>query len=436
MTMNAAIKLKPGLKTSLDNSRLTSVPKISTNTSSAASSSTKANKSSTTSTNTAKYNALQSLTSGNVTRTNFFSDGSYSAYKNRKEGMRNVSPSDYKMYNVGVNLDASIASGFAPTSRSARRTEYKIMTAYQKYFNMMNANTSSSNGAMSAMAVLNQLGDLAGNVTKTIMASNAAKSSNSEGAGVKNVSEAVGNVISDLSSASTSKEIEAGLASVDSQISSKTELSETLEGSIKLAIESKTIAESDLDQIKVDIEKTNESIRGIGVQLTNLESQLATAKSLNQNTSILESKIQGLKDQKADLENKLANLEKQKESKQNEIDSLEASIKREKELKEKTDSELSTLNQTKNQYSAKQTKLENSEQKSIRDLYGKITKIAKKIAKETDENKKNELIADYKELASKYNGLIDNTTANHSFEKVSEEPNIIEGTEQLLASGF
>ena len=350
--------------------------------------------------------------------------------------MRNVSPSDYTMYNVGVNLDASIASGFAPTSRSARRTEYKIMTAYQKYFNMMNANTSSSNGAMSAMAVLNQLGDLAGNVTKTIMASNAAKSSNSEGAGVKNVSEAVGNVISDLSSASTSKEIEAGLASVDSQISSKTELSETLEVSIKLAIESKTIAESDLDQIKVDIEKTNESIRGIGVQLTNLESQLATAKSLNQNTSILESKIQGLKDQKADLENKLVNLEKQKESKQNEIDSLEASIKREKELKEKTDSELSTLNQTKNQYSAKQTKLENSEQKSIRDLYGKRTKIAKNIAKETDENKKNELIADYKELASKYNGLIDNTTANHSFEKVSEEPNIIEGTEQLLASGF
>lgn len=438
MSVNAVPKFKPGLKTALSTkSKLSAVPKFNSKTSDTASAGSTTSSSS--SSNSAKNSAVSALTNNNATRSTIFSTGKYAQYGNFVEGMRNVNPSDYTMHNVDVNLDASIASGFAPTPRSVRRDINRLNKDLQRYINAMNVNNRSRSNGMDAMAMLNQIGSLAGDVTKAVISTKASNSSSVIGKSAGNTASAVktgsevGNVLGDLASAKSSKEIETGLATVDGQITSKTKLSEGYEAQIASDSQAKTEAEGKLGEIKTNITDTNTQIRGIDAQLPRLEAQLAAAQTSGGNTASIQQQIDNLNNQKEQLQQKLADLQKQQENTETEITNLDQSIKTNTASKEKVDGEISSLNQAKNEYTAKQTKFENSESKDLRDMNSRLTKLAQKLGKETDENKRQEMIQEYKNVASTYNALVDNTTVT-GFQRVAEEPVLVNGAEMLASA--
>ena len=426
MSINVATKFKPGLKTALPQGSLKSVPKFNAEKTVAASSSGSSNSTSSVAEKSATAkNAFAALQ--NTTRQNAFVSGT-----------RFVNPGDYTMHNV----TASIATDFAPTPRSVSRDINRMNKELQRYVNAMNMNNRNrSNGmdAMSTMGMLNQLGSLAGDVTKAVASTKASNSSPINGnqnvnnaSGVKLGGE-VGNVLGDLSSAKSSKEIETGLATVDSQIDSKTKLKEGYEAQITSDSQAKTEAEGQLGEIKTNIENTKTTMRGIDSQIDRLNGQLAMAGN-DGNAAAIKQQLEQLKQKKADCEKQLADLQKQQGETETKITNLDQSIKTNTSSKEKVEGEISSLNSAKNEYTAKQTKYENSERKDLRDMNGKLTKLVQNLSKETDETKKQQMIEEYKNIASTYNAMVDNTTIT-GFQRVADEPVMADGAKMMASLG-
>ena len=430
MSINVATKFKPGLKTALPQGSLKSVPKFNAEKTVAASSSGSSNSTSSVAEKSATAkNAFAALQ--NTTRQNAFVSGT-----------RFVNPGDYTMHNVTPELTASIATGFAPTPRSVSRDINRMNKELQRYVNAMNMNNRNrSNGmdAMSTMGMLNQLGSLAGDVTKAVASTKASNSS--PVAGNRNVNTASGtklggevvNVLGDLSSAKSSKEIETGLATVNSQIDSKTKLKDGYETQITSDSQAKTEAEGQLGEIKTKIENTKTTMRGIDSQIDRLNGQLAMAGN-DGNAVEIRAQLEQLKQQKADCEKQLADLQKQQQDTETQITNLDKSIKTNTASKEKVEGEISSLNSAKNEYTAKQTKYENSERKDLRDMNGKLTKLVQNLSKETDETKKQQMIEEYKNIASTYNAMVDNTTIT-GFQRVADEPVMADGAKMMASLG-
>lgn len=430
MSINVATKFKPGLKTALPQGSLKSVPKFNAEKTVAASSSGSSNSTSSVAEKSATAkNAFAALQ--NTTRQNAFVSGT-----------RFVNPGDYTMHNVTPELTASIATGFAPTPRSVSRDINRMNKELQRYVNAMNMNNRNrSNGmdAMSTMGMLNQLGSLAGDVTKAVASTKASNSS--PVAGNRNVNTAsatklggeVVNVLGDLSSAKSSKEIETGLATVNSQIDSKTKLKDGYETQITSDSQAKTEAEGQLGEIKTKIENTKTTMRGIDSQIDRLNGQLAMAGN-DGNAAEIRAQLEQLKQQKADCEKQLADLQKQQQDTETQITNLDQSIKTNTASKEKVEGEISSLNSAKNEYTAKQTKYENSERKDLRDMNGKLTKLVQNLSKETDETKKQQMIEEYKNIASTYNAMVDNTTIT-GFQRVADEPVMADGAKMMASLG-
>ena len=430
MSINVATKFKPGLKTALPQGSLKSVPKFNAEKTVAASSSGSSNSTSSVAEKSATAkNAFAALQ--NTTRQNAFVSGT-----------RFVNPGDYTMHNVTPELTASIATGFAPTPRSVSRDINRMNKELQRYVNAMNMNNRNrSNGmdAMSTMGMLNQLGSLAGDVTKAVVSTKASNSS--PVAGNRNVNTAsgtklggeVGNVLGDLATAKSSKEIETGLATVNSQIDSKTKLKDGYETQITSDSQAKTEAEGQLGEIKTKIENTKTTMRGIDSQIDRLNGQLAMAGN-DGNAAEIRAQLEQLKQQKADCEKQLADLQKQQQDTETQITSLDKSIKTNTASKEKVEGEISSLNSAKNEYTAKQTKYENSERKDLRDMNGKLTKLVQNLSKETDETKKQQMIEEYKNIASTYNAMVDNTTIT-GFQRVADEPVMADGAKMMASLG-
>ncbi len=430
MSINVATKFKPGLKTALPQGSLKSVPKFNAEKTVAASSSGSSNSTSSVAEKSATAkNAFAALQ--NTTRQNAFVSGT-----------RFVNPGDYTMHNVTPELTASIATGFAPTPRSVSRDINRMNKELQRYVNAMNMNNRNrSNGmdAMSTMGMLNQLGSLAGDVTKAVASTKASNSS--PVAGNRNVNTASGtklggevvNVLGDLSSAKSSKEIETGLATVNSQIDSKTKLKDGYETQITSDSQAKTEAEGQLGEIKTKIENTKTTMRGIDSQIDRLNGQLAMAGN-DGNAAEIRAQLEQLKQQKADCEKQLADLQKQQQDTETQITNLDKSIKTNTASKEKVEGEISSLNSAKNEYTAKQTKYENSERKDLRDMNGKLTKLVQNLSKETDETKKQQMIEEYKNIASTYNAMVDNTTIT-GFQRVADEPVMADGAKMMASLG-
>ena len=430
MSINVATKFKPGLKTALPQGSLKSVPKFNAEKTVAASSSGSSNSTSSVAEKSATAkNAFAALQ--NTTRQNAFVSGT-----------RFVNPGDYTMHNVTPELTASIATGFAPTPRSVSRDINRMNKELQRYVNAMNMNNRNrSNGmdAMSTMGMLNQLGSLAGDVTKAVASTKASNSS--PVAGNRNVNTAsatklggeVVNVLGDLSSANSSKEIETGLATVNSQIDSKTKLKDGYETQITSDSQAKTEAEGQLGEIKTKIENTKTTMRGIDSQIDRLNGQLAMAGN-DGNAAEIRAQLEQLKQQKADCEKQLADLQKQQQDTETQITNLDKSIKTNTASKEKVEGEISSLNSAKNEYTAKQTKYENSERKDLRDMNGKLIKLVQNLSKETDETKKQQMIEEYKNIASTYNAMVDNTTIT-GFQRVADEPVMADGAKMMASLG-
>lgn len=415
----------PGLKTRINSK--TVIPKLGENSSSAAApASTSTSNSTPTS---VKAEALREL-NNQTTRQVLFTG---SSDPNRVGGMRTVKPSDYTMHNVEFVAGKYSDTPFAPTSRSQRRDEARmneLNAQLQRYNSSLNARNNTGADAMTAIGMLNQLGNVVGQTVKAVKSSNAAAPASTvtkqdlTSAPTVNLGGEVASALSSLSSANTSKAIESGLKTVDSQIATKKETVDTLGQEIKNDSEAKTKAEGELNTIKENIGQTKGNIRSKDAQIGAKESAIATARAAGQNTSALETELQNLKEEKAALEKQLNELEGQKDKKETEIDNLDKAITKNTADKTKAETELKKLESSKETYAKKQEQLEKSEVKDLKSAYGEIEKLAQKLSKATDDTEKQELIQKYKGVAKRYNALIANTSAQHNYTKVNEEPDV------------
>ena len=302
MTINAEYKFKPGLKTAIQNgSSLNTVPKFNTQKSDATVSSVFTSNTKSTSSST-RDAALQAL-STTQKPSNIFSSNEYAKYGNFVGGMRNVNPSDYKMYNVGLNIDASLASGFAPTSRSQRREDYRNFLAFQRYAQFVNQNND-RNDFYAKMSIINQAISMVPKlVTAGIEISKMSKGkekvsekettptqnpsqkptpnettpvqqNNQTASAQKNATSAIDSAISELSSADYSKEMQGGLGDLQTQQGEITSNITNIKGSIAEETETKTKAEESLAQTEEKISSENQNIQKYSSNITKLESSI------------------------------------------------------------------------------------------------------------------------------------------------------------------
>lgn len=411
-------KQMPGLKTRLNNQ--TVIPKFGEKSSASGSTSTMPT--------SVKSDALKEL-NNQTTRQTLLTG---SSDPKRVGGMRTVKPFDYTMHNVEFAAGKYSSTPFAPTARSQRREEARFYEQLQRY-NSFNNNVNKNNTGTDTLTLLSQLGSLTGQVVKELAS---AKSSNA-GASASAVTKQdlttapsvklggeVANALSSLSSADSSKAIESGLKTVDSQITTKKETVDALGEEIKNDSEAKTKAEGELNTIKENIGQTKGDIRSKDAQIGAKESAIATAKAAGQDTTALETELQQLKAEKEALEKQLGELEGQRDGKETEIDNLDKAITKNTTDKSKAQTELKNLESAKTTYTKKQEKFQKDELKDLKNSYAEIEKLAQKLAKATDDTEKQELIQKYKDVAAKYNSLIDNTTVQHNYVKANEEPDV------------
>lgn len=408
MSGNTAVKLykpQPGLKTNLNSTR--TLPKFdetktSSNTSTASTSSSSTSKSD----KSIKYAALSAL--GNTSRQSIQSGAV------RQGGTRFVNPSDYTLRNVDAQLTQSIATGFAPTPRSARREADRLNADLQKYVQYINSQKSCANtgtnkaaGTMSAISMLNQT---IGSVTKAVASTKASNPSNITSSSSNNSSiQFTGN---------NSKEYDSQIQTEKALKDSASELSASLDASIKENTETLNNKNTDLSNVKGEISTLNQQINA-------LKSTLGKDPA---NAAVTEGRIK-------ELEAKLKTKQEEQKKLETEIKNLNDSITADTKEKAQKDKEVDQHEANIASYQSAQTKLEKSEQRELTSSYDKLKKLAQKAEKETDETKKQELVKEYKGIATTYNALVANTTVK-GFTPVSEEPNLVDAKGLLAQSGF
>ena len=462
MTINAEYKFKPGLKTAIQNgSSLNTVPKFNTQKSDATVSSVFTSNTKSTSSST-RDAALQAL-STTQKPSNIFSSNEYAKYGNFVGGMRNVNPSDYKMYNVGLNIDASLASGFAPTSRSQRREDYRNFLAFQRYAQFANQKND-RNDFYAKMSIINQAISMVPKlVTAGIeiskMSKGKGKTPEVEANPTQNSSQATakdkitaspiqGNnqtvetrpqntskfdsAISELSSADYSKEMQGGLGDLQTQQGEITSNITNIKGSIAEETETKTKAEESLAQTEEKISSENQNIQKYSSNITKLESsiqmdenqlqmykeQLAAANSSSStdknslNYQTLQNQIQQLE---AKIEQSKSELEQAKQAKQESEENLKGLEANKKEYQ----TTIETAEKNISKSNEELTKLE-AEQKEAQSAIDKYTQKLTKL-EEKESNKLASMKSKLADYAKEYQNETDDSKKAKLQEKYSQQ---------------
>lgn len=441
MSINVAYKLKPGLKTALNsNSKLSTVPKLDTGTASIKSSAA----TTTSSSSSIRASALQAL-STTQSRSNIFSSGEYAKYNNFVGGMRNVNPSDYTMYNVGVNLDASIQSGFAPTPRAQQRAENRYNMAFQRYANAMN--TGNQNKAAGTMEMISQLATLTGDITKSIVslksATNASNASRTSNTANPSTIASTPNSSSNVASADSSKDCEVAINGLKTKQSNVDGQIVKLNDTIKTETDVKANAEKGLADTDKQITAENQNIQRQSGTITKLQSSIAMDKSqlaqlqrqLSSDSNSLANS--GIKAQISQLESKIAESEKQLKAAEDSMKASEDNIKNklepakqeytntisnsDKAIKDaqnnlaRAEADSKNIKNETGEYEKKLDKFENKEANQLNNLRKELADYAKNYKAETDPNKRAEMQKQYAAKAEQYNKLVgESTVSGHS----------------------
>lgn len=360
------------------------------------------------------------------------------------------SVNDYKRENIHyVN-----SGNYMPTPRSMDRMQMRMFDQRNCGQNNRYGNMNTPSDGMNTMALLNQLGGALGQITKEIAASRTQSSSSKStqesvviDASKKFAGSETVDALTELGSAKFSSEIKAGLATVASLTATKTEMSANLKEAIDLETGLLGTAEADLQQLDTTIGVKSTELRSVDAQITKFESDISGLEKMAASTTVpamkatYEAQLAGLKASLAtaqakqeQLTSELDTLKGQKEDKTTEVTNLKDSIKLSSDQKKVIDGELASLKESKEKYTTKESKMEQSEQKDMQSLDGKLKKIAGKLKGEKNESKKQKLIEEYKENATKFNGIINNTSAQHNFQKVADEPNLVDGAALLAQS--
>lgn len=417
-------KPKPGLKqaggaASTNLKSAISNLKVSSNTQTG---STKSTANSTASTTSLQKNTLAQTVSRNLSTSsnyNIFSDGKYESYGNRVGGTRSLWVSDYRRDNIRNDFLA-YSDNIGLTPRGQARQDRMI----DKYFEMRNRMYQKMMEQQKCMDISNLFNGIsqnilgAGNITTEIIKYTQANK-NADVEVSSGVGSEVKSTVNELNSADSSTEIQEGLANLDNQISSKTKLSESIDTQIQSDSEAKTQAENELADIKTGINDKKTEIRGFDTQITKLESQLSSAQAKGQDTSAIQGQIDELKQKKEAANKELKTLQQNEKDKETEISTLETTISNNNSEKEKLDNEITSLNNAKTQFTTKQARLEKSEKSDLDKMHNNLKKLSSQILKESDENKKEELRTQYRNLANQFNAALDNTTVKHNYEKAT-----------------
>lgn len=435
MSVNAAVKfnMKPGVRTSMN--KATTVPTFKSSSANVASASSTTT---TSSTNRVAYQATQALARTNG-RVNAFQNMKYSSSP-YSAGFKNPTPGDIKYSNVGLNLGVSVANGFALTPRG----EHRVMTKYQDMLARMNYGNNYCNNSvadkMSTIAMLNELGKVAGTLTSQIKSavsssdSSAASTSNSASSAVKSAAETV---TQELKDAKTTSEIQAALAKVNEQQAKIQGEISGLQETVNTELKNQQTAKENIEIVTGQIESENRNIQQQSGTITKLQSSLMFKKSeLNmiQNQSKKANNIMKpvYEKQLAKIEAEIAQMEKDIKAAEDSKAKSEANVKTFTDAKgkyetaletakknwgeaqvqvEKKQAELEKLNKAEEKYTKKLDKKEDKEENKMASAYSELANIAKSYQSETDATKKSELQKEYKKLASEYNEMVKNSSS-------------------------
>lgn len=373
-----------------------------------------------------------------------------------------MSVNDLRMNNVHyVN-----SGNYTPTPRSMDRMQMRMFDQMNSAHQCNNryGNMNTPGDGMNAMALLNQLGGTIGQIAKEVRASrpqaapanaqervviDAAKTYAAPSTASAFASSDATDLLAELGSAKFSSEVKAGLTTIDAKLPAKTQMSNDLKSAIETDKTTLSSAESALTEINTNIGTKTTELRSVGSQITKLESDISGLESMISSTTLpamkatYEAQLVSVKANLATAQAKqeqltaqLETLKEQKGAKETEIGNLNNSIAQNTRDKVAVDTEISKLTAAKEKYTAQETKMEKSEQKDMQNLDEKIKKLAGKFASERDESKKQKIGEEYKGLAAKFNGLIDKSTAQHGFQKVSAEMTEFDGKGLLAQSGM
>ena len=365
----------------------TSAPKLAaktTNVTAAAS----ANVSRTGSANNIRFQATQAL--GSSQRMHTFSRNAAYSDSPFVSGFRNPTPNDFVMRNVGLNIGASIENGFSLTPRGQRREVGRYFDMLAK-LNQHQCQGNTGADKVSTMAMLNQLGQIAGTVAKEIKGANAAAETKKQQS-LQQLGSDVAKTISGISSADSSADLVETRAEIKGHIEENKGEQNKLSAEIKADTDLRKEAQGQLDTVSGNISSLTREISAL--RISGMKDGVDNSAQIKEK----EAQLKELKQQQQELETTVKNLDKS-------ISENEQKLETKKEQAE-------TLEAQHNKAQAKEDKLEQKETKELNSISNKLASLKEKIEKEDDNNKKQELIAKYNAHVSNYNNILDGANAD------------------------
>lgn len=301
------------------------------------------------------------------------------------------------------------------------------------YMPMPDMGINKTNKFAEALAIIGTLAQVTGTAINTVNAVKAASAADKAGE--------TSTILSNLSNAKTSGELQKGLDSLQTRVAECEAEIPKLDNKIESEKQLKEDTQSKLDTTTTNLEKENQNvtkqegiITKLSSQISTLDGQISTldgqiTKAQAQNPPDLVA-IRSLVTQKTELENQKTEAEKQKTEAEQSKSQSEANVKKlteDKETytndlkkcdqnieeynseKEKLEKEKTELTEASGKYQEKYNKLLQSETKELTNLSNDLNKLKEQFNKETKTDKKNSISEKYTSKAMEFNKLLGST---------------------------
>lgn len=372
---------------------------------------------------------ISSSTSESVFRESY-KGGKYIGTTPYTEGMRFVSPSDYKRENVRTVIPGEISGYVGLTSRGQNRAMKPVNDflnwQQQQYQKMMERAKCMDTAQMFNNISQGILG--VGNIaTGIIQAKQSTK--------VETPTDAT---VNELRQADNSAELKAGISELNAQQQTLTTKIDNANKSIKESQELRADAESKLQTTEDNISSTKKSIAEYSSNITkwqsSLQSEEATLKQLESMkmdpTSLSYAGVQNqIKELKTNIKNtkqKINDAEKAKQEAMTKLKEFESArleytqtiqtasndIKTNSQSLEALNDQQEDVTDALGKYNQTLTKMENKESDKLNSMRSQLAEYAKEYQTETDPGKKEKLQQKYAKQAAEYNQMVGSTTVS------------------------
>ncbi len=372
---------------------------------------------------------ISSSTSESVFRESY-KGGKYIGTTPYTEGMRFVSPSDYKRENVRTVIPGEISGYVGLTSRGQDRAMKPVNDflnwQQQQYQKMMERAKCMDTAQMFNNISQGILG--VGNIaTGIIQAKQSTK--------VETPTDAT---VNELRQADTTSELQAGISELNAQQSTLNTKIDNANKTIKESQELKTDAEAKLQTTEDGISSTKKDIQTYSSNITKWQSSLQSdeatlkqlesmkmdstslsyagvqnqIKELRTNIKNTKQRIKDAETAKQEAETKLRELETAKQEYTQTIQTANNDIKTNSQGLETLTEQKEDVTDALGKYSQKLTKMENKEADKLNSMRSQLAEYAKEHQSETDPDKKQKLQDKYAKQVAEYNQLAGSTTVS------------------------